>query len=89
EEHLEEFGTPIFTAWLVQGLRKYVAEFNKSDPWQGWKQSAEYASDLDINPKTIQRALPDLIRRGLARRKSPRGKIDLRQSAIQELNPPS
>lgn len=80
---------PVFTAMLVEGLRKYAAELNQRDPWQGWKTLKDYATDLDIATKTIQRALPDLIRRGLARRKSKRGKIDLRQSAIQELKPAS
>jgi len=59
---------PVFTPMLVEGLRLHVKEFDTSDPWQGWKQMAEYASLLKINSKTIQRALKDLIRRGIARR---------------------
>lgn len=68
---------PLFTPMLVAGIKRYIEKRNQSDSWQGFKSVKEYASQLEINPKTIQRALPDLISRGLARR----GKIDLRQAA--------
>jgi len=76
---------PIFTAMLVEGLRKYIREFNQTDPWQGFDELKLYAEQLRVSTKTIQRALPELVKRGLARRKSPRGKIDVRKSACDDL----
>ena len=64
-----------------------MAELDASDPWQGWKTSKEYAVDLDIHSKKIQRALPELIEKKKADRKSERGKINLRQSACEILKP--
>ena len=64
-----------------------LSELDSQDPWQGWKTSKQYAADLDIHTKSIQRALPGLIEKKQADRKSERGKINLRQSACEILKP--
>jgi len=64
-----------------------LSKRNTNDPWQGWKTSKQYAADLDLHPKSIQRALPGLIETKQAERKSERGKINLRQSACEILKP--
>ena len=87
-------GVPILQKYAASYLqqRGYAvpasrAELDSQDPWQGWKTSKQYAADLDIHTKSIQRALPGLIEKNQAERKSERGKINLRQSACEILKP--
>jgi hypothetical protein len=76
---------------LIQNAESALltAEFDARDPWQGWKSSKQYAADLEIHTKSIQRALPGLIKKKQADRKSERGKINLRKSACEILKPQS
>ena len=87
-------GVPILQKYAASYLqqRGYAvaasrAELDSQDSWQGWKTSKQYAADLGISQKSIQRALLGLIEKRQAERKSERGKINLRQSAYEILKP--
>ena len=76
-------GHPVFTAYLIEGLRPVVAEFNARDPWEAEQTLAAWAAEFDVSTKTIQRKLPEFLRTGQVMRLTPRGAISLRTSAVR------
>ncbi|MEO2013599.1 MAG: hypothetical protein ABGZ53_04435 [Fuerstiella sp.] len=78
-------GFPVFSAMLIEGLRGVVDDFNNRDPWHDQLQMQQWADKLDISSRTINRALPKLLRQGRAMRKTLKGAVSLRESAVAEL----